>query len=105
MGHTRIYANKMDLNAMTPQNALSATAYCLANPGSEYLVYQPGTGAFTVNLSGATTEFTVEWFNPATGVTTDGGTVAGGGTRIMTPPFSGDAVLYLKKGIRPGKTR
>jgi hypothetical protein len=105
MGHTRIYAVKMDLKEMRPQDSLSSTTYCLANPGSEYLVYQPDTGAFTVNLSGATTEFTVEWFDPATGVTTDGGTVAGGGTRIMTPPFSGDAVLYLKKGIRPGKTR
>ena len=38
----------------------------------------------------------VEWFNPSTGVTTAGGSIAAGSSsRLFTPPFSGDAVLYL----------
>ena len=41
MGATHRYAQKINLAAMTPQNGLASTAYCLANPGSEYLVYQP----------------------------------------------------------------
>ena len=54
MGYTLTYANKINLAAMTPQNSLSSTGYCLANLASgsaEYLVLQPGSGGFTVNLS------------------------------------------------------
>jgi len=45
MGSTLTYANRMNLAVMTPQSNLSSTHYCLANPGSEYLVYQPSGGA------------------------------------------------------------
>jgi len=34
--------------------------------------------------------------NPATGAKTAGGEVNGGATRSFIPPFSGDAVLYLR---------
>jgi hypothetical protein len=95
MGHTHTYANKMNLVAMTPQNGLTSTSYCLANVGQEYLVYQAGSGAFSVNLSAKT--YTFEWFNPATGTIAGTGSVtAGGGNQTFTPPFSGTAVLYLK---------
>jgi len=104
MGHTRAYAEKMDLKAMTPQNSLSSTKFCLAKTPVEYLIYQPGSGAFTVNLTGTSAEFLVEWFNPATGVATSGGAVAGGATRTLTPPFSGDAVVYLKATASPPPT-
>jgi hypothetical protein len=66
--------------------------------GAEYLVYAPSGGAFTVNLSAMSSARTlnVEWFNPATGVSIPSGTVPAGSTaRSFTPPFSGDAVLYL----------
>lgn len=41
MGHTLSYATKMNLGAMAPRRDLCSTTYCLANPGSEYLVYLP----------------------------------------------------------------
>ena len=95
MGHTLIYANKMNLASMTPSTSISSTGYCLANPGQEYLAYQPGSGAFTVNLQAGT--YSYEWFNPSTGSLNSTGTVTtSGGSRSFTPPFSGDAVLYLK---------
>jgi hypothetical protein len=96
MGYTLTYAQKMNLAAMTPQNSLSSTAYCLAKSGSEYLVYQPSSNtSFTVNLVAGNYSF--EWFNPATGVVASSGTVAAsGGNKSFTSPFSGDAVLYLK---------
>jgi hypothetical protein len=97
MGHTRTYANKMNLAVMTPQGSLASTGYALASTNNEYLVYQPGSGAFSLNLSSASGTFQVEWFNPATGATSSAGTVSGGGTRSFSPPFSGDAVLYLKR--------
>ena len=34
MGHTRTYTNKMELAAMTPQDDLASTKYCLAEPGN-----------------------------------------------------------------------
>jgi hypothetical protein len=51
MGDTQRFAEKMNLTAMTPHDDLATTRYCLANPRSEYLVYQPKAGeAFSVNL-------------------------------------------------------
>ncbi|MEP6934740.1 MAG: LamG-like jellyroll fold domain-containing protein, partial [Nitrospirota bacterium] len=95
MGHTRSYATRMNLAGMTPLNALSSTNYCLASAGQEYLVYQPETGPFTINLSGGA--YAYEWFNPVTGSIAGTGTIgATGGDQLFTPPFSGPAVLYLK---------
>ena len=42
MGYSHRYAERMDLAAMTPRVDLSSTGFCLAAPGREYLVYQPG---------------------------------------------------------------
>lgn len=105
MGSTRGYADKMNLAAMTPRNGISSTAYCLAHVGSEYLVYQPTGGAFTVTLAGGT--YSVEWFNPQAGAASAAGTVNGGADVSFTPPFGGDAVLYLKSAAsrpRPPST-
>jgi len=48
-----------------------------------------------VNLSGVSGQLAAEWMNPATGTKTGGAPVSGGSTLTFTPPFSGDAVLYL----------
>jgi len=37
----------------------------------------------------------VEWFNPGNSETHRGGVVRGGAWRELTPPFEGDAVLFL----------
>jgi hypothetical protein len=83
---------------MTGQGNLSSTGHTLANTNAtnaEFLVYAPAGGSFTVNLSGNTGQFTVEWMNPATGAKAAGPSVSGGAPRTFQPPFSGDAVLYL----------
>ncbi len=100
MGYMLSYANnKLDLLKMTPQGNLSSTGFCLADnvaTGAEYLVYAPNGGTFTVNLSATTRTLNVEWLNPSSGAITTGGTIAGGSAnQSFTPPFSGDAVLYL----------
>jgi len=95
MGYALGYAEQMDLAAMTPQNSLSSTTYCLANPGKEYLIYQPVSNvSFTVNLPAGT--YSYEWFNPDTGsVASTGSITAGGGNQLFSAPFSGHSVLYL----------
>lgn len=95
VGQTRQYAGRIDLSRMTPQGILSSTAYCLAKTGSEYLVYQPESGDFTVDLAAG--KYSFEWFDPARGsVVSSGSLVAAGGSQAFTPPFAGCAVLYLK---------
>ncbi|OQC65723.1 MAG: hypothetical protein BWX48_02236 [Verrucomicrobia bacterium ADurb.Bin006] len=96
MGHSRRLAERVTLAAMTPRDALASTAYCLANPGKEYLVYLPNGGEVTMDLSGATGMLVAEWFNPRTGAPTNAGTVEGGAKRSLRAPFEGDAVLHLE---------
>ena len=101
MGYIREYANRVDLAAMAPSGNLSSTGHALASPASthaEFLVYAPSGGAVNVNLSRNTGQFAVEWMNAATGAKTAGQPVEGGATRTFPPPFSGDAVLYLRHG-------
>lgn len=94
MGHTRTYADKINLASMTPQDGLSTTGYCLASPGSEYIAYQPGSGAFSVYLQAGT--YSVEWFNTVAGSTSTSSNVAvSTGWRSFSPP-SAEAALYLK---------
>ena len=122
MGHTLDYANRMNLTSMTPHGELASTGYCLADPGQDYFVYVPTDASspesarlagrlrslirnfrwrfkqtVTVNLSAASGELLVEWFNPSTGETLKGASVQGGGDYSFTAPFRGDAVLYLQK--------
>jgi len=99
MGYTLNYANKMNIAKMIPGNELSSTSYCLASPGYEYLIYQPESGSFTVNLEEfAGKAFSVEWLNPDTGNPNLGTAVNGGINVTFQPPFSGSAILYLKEG-------
>jgi hypothetical protein len=95
MGHTRTYANKMPLAAMTPQKSIASTQYCLANPGSAYLIYQPfSKKSFTVKLQAGTYDY--EWFNPHAGTIVSTGTITARGRRTsFRAPFNGDAILYL----------
>jgi hypothetical protein len=96
MGYTRTYATKVHLASMAPRGDLTSTGYGLAHPGVEYLIYQPGSGAFRVNV--APGKYAVQWFNPGTGAGASGGSfTARRGWRNLIPPFSGDAVLYLRR--------
>jgi glucose/arabinose dehydrogenase len=94
MGHTRRFAERMNLAAMTPQNALSSTKYCLSNPGKEYLAYQPGQGEFMVDIADGT--YAVVWFDTSRGKTVAADSVTGGARRRFNSPFDGAAVLHLK---------
>ena len=98
LGYTRAFATRINLAAMTPQNGLASSGYCLAQPTSpnaEYLVYLPDGGAVTVDLTAVSGALQVEWINPATGQATAAGAINGGAPRTLTAPFAGDAVLYL----------
>ncbi len=97
MGHARTYAERINLAAMTPQNDLSSTEFCLADPGREYLVYLPSGGTVTVDLTAANGKLNSEWMHPVKGTITPGETISGGGKRTLAAPFRGHAVVYLWK--------
>jgi hypothetical protein len=95
MRDTISYAERMNLAAALPLPRLSSTSYVLANPGSEYLFYQPSSGPFTVELKKNTYHY--EWFDPWSGKIVESGTLsARDGKQDVRPPFNGEAVLYLK---------
>ncbi len=101
LGYILRYSRRVNLANVAPHSSLCSTGYCLAQAppvGAEYLVYAPSGGSFTMNLSAMSGSRTlaVEWFNPSTGATIAGKPIPSGSTsQSFTPPFSGDAVLYL----------
>jgi uncharacterized protein YjdB len=103
LGYARDYSLRMDLSAAVPHGdlvltyngAVAATGYCLAKPGSQYVVYLPDGGNVAMDLSAVTGSLAVEWLNPATGNVTQSGTVAGGASVTLTAPFNGPAVVFV----------
>ncbi len=101
LGYILRYSRRLNLANVTPSRSLSSTGYCLVqtpSAGAEYLVYAPAGGSFTVDLSAmpGSRRLAVEWFNPSTGAAiTQDPISAGSSAQPFTPPFSGDAVLYL----------
>ena len=91
----------MNLTTLTPRSDLASSKYCLANPGTEYLVYQPRAGqAFSVELKAGS--YPYQWFNPASGTATGEGRVeALGGGQQFKAPFESPSVLYLWKSASP----
>ncbi len=102
MGYTLFYANRMNLKAAVPKDdATTSTGYSLVNlsPGkAQILVYAPRDRRqfnVSVDLSDISGEVWGEWMNPETGTVHIGLSTTGGGVRSFTPPFNGDAVLFL----------
>lgn len=101
LGYILKYSRKLTLANMAPRDSLSSTGFCLAqtpSAGAEYLIYAPAGGSFTVDLSAMSSarKLAVEWFNPATGSVIPGEPIPSGpSAQVFTPPFNGDAVLYL----------
>jgi hypothetical protein len=97
LGESRRIAQRIDLAALRPMPDISSTGFCLANPGTEYLVYQPKVGeGFSVEMKAGKYRF--GWLSTKAGA--DGGSgevTVPDGTRSFKAPFDGDAVLHLKR--------
>ena len=97
LGHTRRFAERMDLAQARPAEQIASSGYCLAVPGKQYLVYLPEGGSVTVDLGAASGQMAVEWFDPSAAATHPAGTAAGGAKVTFDAPFTGDAVLYIEQ--------
>jgi len=102
--YTRLFAARLDLAKMIPQPELSSTRYCLADPGTTYLVFLPSRrrryrwlrNEVKVDLRAAHATLRAEWFDPETGKVYTEGQVNGGRWTSFEAPFWGAAVLQLK---------
>jgi hypothetical protein len=97
MGQVQRFARRIDLAAMKPEGGLSATGYCLAARGREYLVFQHDKGEFTLDLKDAPGDFDVEWMDINQNRLIMAGRTQGGAVQTFTTPFPGPAALYLRK--------
>jgi len=95
MGYARKVAERVDLASMVPAHDLCSTGYCLANVGTEYLVYKPdGTDKqLVVDLKAGT--YSVEWINCQDGEVQRVGNVEVKGRSVFASPFAGPAVCHL----------
>ncbi|MBN2452600.1 MAG: DUF4038 domain-containing protein [Lentisphaeria bacterium] len=95
LGYTRRFAERLDLRRTEPRGDLASSGYCLAAAGEWYLVYVPGGGDVTVDLSEAPGPWRAEWFEPGMGGDLGAVPVEGGAARALAPPCAGDAVVLL----------
>jgi hypothetical protein len=95
MGYVLGFAERLDLNNCKPLNDLSTTGYCLANPGRQYVVYQPdGKAQLEVKLKEG--KYAVEWFDPNTGKTVSKQQVTAAEKKtVFSNPLNGDAILFV----------
>ncbi len=83
---------------LEPSDSLVSSGWCLFQPGREYIVYQGQSQAFTLDIAGAASTLTGEWFDPQTGKRFAAGQFKSG-TNKVTPPADWNEsplVLHLK---------
>jgi len=98
--------NNVPFQDMSNENALSSNAdsWCLRKAGSHYIVYLKNGGTTNLDLSGATGNFDVRWYDPRNGGALQSGSVTsvtGGSTvSLGTAPSSAsyDWVVYVTNG-------
>lgn len=83
---------------MKPHNELvagGAEAYCLAEPGSQYMIYAPEGGTVKLDLNSAPGPFTARWLDPRQGTYTEPERFEGGAARSFAAPGNEDWVLSV----------
>ncbi len=96
MGQTRLFSTRIDLGSMLPHGELTSTGYCLANPGAEYVIFQPEKGPFTIDLTDASGSFIAHWSDAEAGEPIPAEKVTGGSAMTFVSPIKTPVVLHLK---------
>ena len=85
------------LDKMVPHDSLASGARCLANPGSEYILWAKTGGRLTLKLDEVEGDLKAEWLNPRSGAITTLPNVPGGQDFVIQTPDSNDWVLHVYK--------
>jgi hypothetical protein len=96
-GDTLRLAEQLPLAFMTPRGDLCSTAFCLAWPGHDYVVYEPDASA-TLTLTLPPGIYRARWLDAGRHRWLSSVTVASrGGTKAFTSPVPGPAVLQIRR--------
>jgi hypothetical protein len=97
LARARKYIDDLSFWEMRPKNdqLLSGDGYVFTQMGETYLVYLPGGGSISLDLSGSENVFDAEWFNPRSGAIQSIDYVSGGASHGFSAPDSLDWVLLL----------
>lgn len=96
MGDVLSWSKRVNLVKMLPRPDLSSTKYCLADPGSEYLIFFP-PGESTASLQLVPGQYSVVWFDTLKRKETTGQTLtASSGETKISVPAAGEWLLHLK---------
>lgn len=82
-------------------NSLLSSGYCFGESGQTYVIYLETSEPTTVDLSGVSGSYAVEWFNPRSGSYTSGGAVSGGSEVTLSPPVNDGEDWVLRLGSTP----
>lgn len=97
MQRARQFVENLPFNEMSPCNALinGQGRACFGRNGDVYAVYLPAGGAVSIDLRATGGSFSVTWFNPRNGNSSNAGSVPGNGIRSFNAPDNQDWVLKL----------
>lgn len=103
---TLMYAQQMDLANTAPRGDLASTGFCLAKPGQQYVVYQPGDQPFEVSGLETGAPYHFEWYDTEQGDVRDNGEATCTGASHSFAPLSKEMVLFLSRSrtSTPGST-
>ena len=87
----------LPLGKMAPDNSLLSRGFCLAAPGTVYLVYQPVGGEFTLELPAGSGAFHAYWIDPRTGEVSQGEKAGPGFARFSAPTNQDWALLVTAR--------
>jgi hypothetical protein len=99
-GYCATFFNNSGLNlgSLAPNGLLASSQVCLANAGTEYVVYAQTGSTFTLNLSAASGKMlNCRFYNPRTGIFNSTFQVPGGSSgQSISKPDTNDWVLHAK---------
>jgi hypothetical protein len=96
MALTLRLSRRINLARMRPSTTVCSTGFCLADPGREYLVYQPAGGPFRLYVGERTRTFALEWHDARGTRVVRAGRVRASRGVDLSPPFGGEVVAYLR---------
>jgi hypothetical protein len=100
LGQTVVYAQRMDLAHAAPRDDFASTGFCLAKPGEQYVIYQPGNQSFTVSELETGEVYHFEWYDTVQcSIRAEGGMTSTGSSHSFVPSRPG-MVLFLTHSAR-----
>jgi len=93
------YADKLDLANVSPRGDLASTGFCLAKPGYQYVVYQPGDGPITVSGLRVGTSYHYELYDTKRSKVVTSGRIQASGASESFKSAGKGSVLCLNSSV------